>query len=187
MRLVLWLLLVFFIFSEPSLPERDPALTGYEPAEAPESSRIIFEQHYTLLVEAVDYFGNNHQVFDILRDEWEISSGFFASDTDATAISAALDVDGKGIIQTLNRAACLRSIVYYTQTLDSSPALLFNFVTQSSSNDLLIYIYPICTPGDRIINANSTVDLLSNNYGLLQPLSSSGWYYVDRSNSLGTE
>ena len=160
-------------------PERDPALTGNEPEIILQSSCAIFETHHELLAEAADYFEEHHQVFDVIRDEGEESSGFFASDTDAAAIRRALGETGVEIIRSLNEKAALRSVVYYMQTPDHAPAVLFNFVTQVSANDLLIYIYPAASTDGQANEVENTIMLLSENHGALLPFSAPGWYYIE--------
>ena len=160
-------------------PERDPALTDNEPETIPQSSCAVFEMYDGLLAEAAGYFGEHHQVFDVIRDEGEVSSGFFASDMDAAAIRRALGDTGVEIIRRLNEKACLRSVAYYTQTKSHVPALLFNFVTQASANDLLIYIYPVVPADDQANKAENIIALLSKNHGALIPLSTPGWYYIE--------
>ena len=160
-------------------PERDPALTGNEPETIPQSSCAVFEMYDGLLAEAAGYFGEHHQVFDVIRDEGEESSGFFASDTDAAAIRTALGETGVEIIRSLNEKAALRSVVYYMQTPDHAPAVLFNFVTQASANDLLIYIYPAVSWDDPADKVENTIVLLAEKHGALLPFSIPGWYYIE--------
>lgn len=155
-------------------PGRDPALTGNEPAEIPESSLAIFETHYALLAEAAVFFGNNHQAFDVIRDEWEAASGFFASDADARAIKNGLGEDGVDIVRRLNAEAYLRSIGYYAETQTLAPALLFCFRTQRPDNHKLIYIYE-----DQPSKEEQTISRLSDDHGRLTPLSVPGWYCVE--------
>ena len=161
-------------------PERDPALTGNEPAEIPESLHVVFATHYDLLVQAADYFLANPHVFDVTRDEWEVSSGFFASDINAAAIKKALGEDGVKIIRNLNEKAYLRSVAYYIPTEDRIPALLFNFFPQGYDNSLLIYIPPLSSSVNQAQKVENTLSLISVNHGILLPLESSGWYYIDR-------
>lgn len=154
-------------------PDRDPALTGNEPAEIPESSLTIFDTHNDLLAEAADYFGNHHQAFDIIRDEWEVSSGFFASDTDAKAIKTGLGEYGVDIVRRLNEQAYLRSLTYYTGTANQASALLFCFCTRTPGESKLIYIYE-----DQPSKTEKAISRLSDDHGRLVPLSAPGWYYA---------
>ena len=86
-------------------PKRDPALTGNEPTEGSDSIHGIFKMHYDLLAEAAEYFWHNPQVYEVTREEGEVSSGFFASDINATAIRKALGIDGVEIVRRLNEEA----------------------------------------------------------------------------------
>lgn len=162
------------------LSERDSALTGNEPEEIPESLHVVFATHYDLLVQAADYFLANPQVFEVTRDEWEVSSGFFASDINAAAIKKALGEDGLEIVRNLNEKAYLRSVAYYIPTEDRIPALLFNFFPQGYDNSLLIYIPPLTSSVNQTQKVENTLSLISVNHGILRPLESSGWYYIDR-------
>jgi len=155
-------------------PDRDPALTGNEPAELPESSRAIFETHKALLAEAAVFFGKNHRVFDGLRDEWEDASGFFASDLDARAVKKGLGEEGAEIVRRLNEQAYLRSLAYYTGTAKQAPALLFCFCTRTPGESKLLYIYE-----DQPSKTEKAVSRLSDDHGRLVPLSVSGWYYAE--------
>lgn len=163
------------------LSERDSALTGNEPEEIPESLHVVFAAHYDLLAQAADYFIANPQVFEVTRDEWEVSSGFFASDIDAAAIKKALGEDGVEIIRKLNEKAYLRSVAYYIPSDDYAPALLFNFFPQGYDNSLLVYIPTLSSSVDQVQKVESTLSLISANHGMLIPLTKSGWYYTDRS------
>ena len=161
-------------------PDRDPALTGNEPAEGPDNIHGIFAIHYDLLAEAAEYFRHNPQVYEVTRDEWEVSSGFFASDINAAAIRKALGKDGVEIVRRLNEEAYLRSLAYYIPTEERVPALLFNFFPQGYDDSLLIYIYPANPTVDRAHKEGNTISLLSANHGVLIPLSVSRWYYTAR-------
>lgn len=163
------------------LSEGDSALTGNEPEEIPESLHVVFAAHFDLLVQAADYFIANPHVFEVTRDEWEVSSGFFASDINAAAIKKALGEDGVEIIRKLNEKAYLRSVAYYISTEDCVPALLFNFFPQGYDNSLLVYIPPLSSPGDQMQKVENTLSLITANHGTLISLTKPGWYYIDRS------
>lgn len=164
-----------------NLSGRDPALTGNEPAEIPESVHVVYATHFDLLVQAADFFLSNPQVFEVTRDEWEVSSGFFASDVNGAAIKKALGEDGVKIVRNLNEKAYLRSIAYYVPTENRVPALLFNFFPQGYDNSLLIYIPPLSSSLEQTQKEENTLSLLSANHGILIPLAEPGWYYTDRS------
>lgn len=162
------------------LSERDPALTGNEPEEIPENLYVVILTHYDLLTQAADYFLSKPQVFEVTRDEWEVSSGFFASDMNAAAIKKALGEDGVEIVRNLNEIAFLRSVAYYIPTEDRVPALLFNFFPQGYDNSLLIYIPHTSDSVYQAQRVENTLSLISANHGKLTPLEKPGWYYVDR-------
>ena len=166
------LLLLYLILT--LQPDRDPALTGNEPAEMPESSRAVFEAHKALMEEAAAFFGKNHQAFDVIRDEWEDSSGFFSSDLDARAIKEGLGEDGTEIVRRLNAQAYLRSLVYYTGTSTQAPALLLCFCTRNPGSGKLLYIYEDQPSGTEKARAR-----LSDDHGRLIPLSVPGWYCIE--------
>ena len=137
------------------------------------------ETHYDLLSEAVNNFEHNPQVFEVIRDEWEVSSGFFAKDIEAKAIRKALGDDGRRIVGSLNEKAYLRSVVYYMAFEDHAPALQFMFCTQAHSYDLLIYIYSKDNSEKQSIEEANTICWISEEHGPLLPLSIPGWYYIE--------
>lgn len=165
-------------------PGGDPALTGNEPKVIPASVLDVYATHGELLQEATDFFWQHPEVFDVTREEWEESSGFFASDADAAAISRALGDEGAEIIRRLNEEAWLRSAAYYIPTEERAAALLFNFFPQGYDKGLLICIHHAGISGEAVENART---LLCENHGTLIPLSAEGWYYVENGNARRAE
>lgn len=165
-------------------PGRDPALTGNEPAVIPASVLDVYANHGELLQEAADFFWQHPEVFDVTREEWEESSGFFAGDADAAAIREALGEEGAEIVRRLNEEAWLRSVAYYIPGDDRAPALLFNFFPQGYDRGLLICIRTAGEPEEAVENARR---LLCGNHGTLIPLPAAGWYYVEDVNARRAE
>ena len=156
-------------------PERDPALTGREPTEIPESVIDVFWTHDDLLSEAAGYFGRHQEVFAVTREEGDLASGFFSSDVEATAIRKSLGEKGVSLVRRLNEQAYMRSVAYYVPTETTAPALLFNFFPQGYDTGLLIWIDADALPH----KLEQTVALLSERHGTLTPLSRPGWYYIE--------
>lgn len=165
-------------------PGGDPALTGNEPKVIPASVLDVYGTHGELLQEAADFFWQHPEVFDVTREEWEESSGFFASDADAAAIRRALGDEGAEIVRRLNEEAWLRSVVYYIPKEKRAAALVFNFFPQGYDKGLLICIHHAGTSDEAAENART---LLCENHGTLIPLPAEGWYYVENGNARRTE
>ena len=165
-------------------PGGDPALTGNEPKEIPASVLDVYAAYSDLLQEAADFFWQHPEVFDVTREEREESSGFFASDADAAAISRALGKEGVEIVRRLNEEAWLRSVAYCIPKNGRAAALLFNFFPQGYDKGLLICIYHAGISDEAVENART---LLCENHGTLIPLPAEGWYYVENGNARRTE
>ena len=156
-------------------PGGDPALTGREPTGIPADVLEVFAAHGELLQEAADFFWQHPDAFEVTREEWEESSGFFASDAEAAAIRRALGEEGVELLRRLNEEAWLRSVARYIPTEDRAPALLFNFFPQEYDKGLLICIRTAGVQDEAVENART---LLSDKHGELIPLPAPGWYYV---------
>lgn len=172
------------------MPGRDPALTGNEPKEIPESIQAHFATHHELLAQAADYFLANHQAFDVIRDDWEASSGFFACDMKARAIKEALGQDGLEMFRELNEKAYLRSMAYFIPTENRAAALLFGFFPQDyKGDDVVIYIPPLSSSVDYAKKVENTISLISDEsqHAVLVPLEKPGWYYQDESTKQGID
>ena len=165
-------------------PGGDPALTGNEPHVIPASVQDVYAAYSDLLQEAADFFWQHPEVFDVTREEWEESSGFFASDADDAAIRRALGEEGAEIVRRLNTEAWLRSAAYYIPTEERAAALLFNFFPQGYDKGLLICIHHAGISEEAVENART---LLCERHGTLIPLSAEGWYYVENGNARRTE